>query len=67
MTGFHARLLNNPIQVEEGYVHVPTQAGLGITLNEEVARAHPYDGDKLHLEMEANPYDNTHSGEFAGD
>ena len=36
MTGFHARLLNNPIQVEEGYVHVPTQAGLGITLNDEV-------------------------------
>ena len=66
MTGFHARLLNNPIQVEDGYVLVPTQAGLGVTLNEEVARAYPYEGDKLHLEMRANPYDNAHSGEFAG-
>ena len=66
MSGFHARLLNNPIVVEDGHVIVPTAPGLGITLDEEVARAHPYDCDKLHLEMEAKPYDNAYSGEFAG-
>ena len=66
MTGFHAELLDNPIQIEDGYVVIPTEPGLGVALKEDVARAHPYKGDKLHLEMDAMPYDNAHSGEFAG-
>ena len=66
MTGFHAELLDNPIQIEDGHVTIPTEPGLGVALKEDVARAHPYKGDKLHLEMDAMPYDNAHSGEFAG-
>ena len=66
MTGFHAELLDNPIQIEDGHVVIPNRPGLGVDLNEDVARANPYNGDKLHLEMNAEPYDNTHSGEFAG-
>jgi len=50
--GFHARLLKTPIRWEAGHVPVPTEPGLGIELDEEVARAHAYDGDALHLEME---------------
>ena len=66
MTGFHAELLDNPIQIEDGHVVIPNRPGLGVELNEEVARAHPYNGDQLHLEMNAKPYDNADSGEFAG-
>ena len=66
MTGFHAELLDNPIQIEDGHVTIPTEPGLRVALREDVARAHPFKGDKLHLEMDAMPYDNAHSGEFAG-
>jgi galactonate dehydratase len=34
--------LLQPIEVREGYVDLPTAPGLGIDLNEEVIRAHPY-------------------------
>ena len=49
--GFYAELLKKPIRWENGYVIPPTEPGLGIELNEEVALAHPYTGDRLHLEM----------------
>jgi galactonate dehydratase len=49
--GIHAKLLKKPIQWEQGYVIPPTEPGLGVELNEELARAMPYLGDKLHLEM----------------
>ncbi len=55
--GFHADLLKTPIRWEDGYVIPPTAPGLGVELNEEVARANPYDGDKLHLEMGDVPFD----------
>ncbi|MEK9656254.1 MAG: enolase C-terminal domain-like protein, partial [Halieaceae bacterium] len=53
--GFHADLLETPIQWEEGYVIPSSEPGLGISLNEAVARANPYSGDELHLEMGADP------------
>lgn len=55
--GFHAELLESPITWEAGYVIPPTAPGLGVELNEEVARAHPYDGDALHLTMADRPID----------
>jgi 2-dehydro-3-deoxyphosphogalactonate aldolase len=53
--GFYAKLLKKPIHWEQGYVIPPTEPGLGIELNEEVALAHPYAGDRLHLEMTNHP------------
>lgn len=53
--GFHSDILKTPIQFEEGHVIPPTAPGLGVELNEEVARAHPYTGDMLHLEMTQHP------------
>jgi 2-dehydro-3-deoxyphosphogalactonate aldolase len=53
--GFHAEILVEPIRWEEGHVLPPTEAGIGVTLDEDVARAHPYDGDLLHLEMAEDP------------
>jgi len=48
--GFHAELLRTPIRWEDGYVIPPDEPGLGIELDEEVARRHPYHGDALHIE-----------------
>ncbi len=53
--GFHADILKKPIRWEEGYVVPPTEPGLGVELNEEVAAKHPYDGKALHLEMYDRP------------
>lgn len=53
--GFHAQILTTPIQWEAGYVIPPTTPGLGVELNETVARANPYTGSHLHLEMCEEP------------
>ncbi len=51
MGGFHADLLTDPIQIEQGRILPPTKPGLGAGLNEDLARDNPYAGTKLHLEM----------------
>jgi galactonate dehydratase len=53
--GIHARLLKKPIRWEDGYVIAPTAPGLGVELDEAVARSLPYTGDRLHLEMTNEP------------
>jgi 2-dehydro-3-deoxyphosphogalactonate aldolase len=53
--GIQADLLRTPIVWEDGYVIPPTAPGLGIELDEEVAAAHPYDGDALHLTPADDP------------
>jgi 2-dehydro-3-deoxyphosphogalactonate aldolase len=55
MGGFHAQILNEPIIWQDGAIIPPTAPGLGVELNEEVARAHPYTGELLHLEMAEQP------------
>ena len=47
--GFQAKLLRKPIRWEDGYVIPPSEPGLGVELDEDVALAHPYKGDALHL------------------
>jgi 2-dehydro-3-deoxyphosphogalactonate aldolase len=47
--------LKSPIQFEDGHVIPPTAPGLGVELNEDVARANPYTGTMLHLEMTQDP------------
>jgi 2-dehydro-3-deoxyphosphogalactonate aldolase len=53
--GFHADILKKPIRWEQGYVIPPTEAGLGVELNEVLIAQHPYTGTKLHLEMADRP------------
>ena len=53
--GFHAQILRKPIRWSEGYVLPPTEPGLGVELNEEVALRHPYTDTRLHLEMADRP------------
>ena len=55
--GFHAEVLKSPMRWEEGFV-IPSDApGLGVELDEDVARAHPYEDTALHLEMAPDPVD----------
>ncbi len=61
-TDFHAELLTQSLQWEEGYLLAPAAPGLGIELNEQAITDHPYQtGGRLHLEMcqTALPSDNT--------
>jgi L-alanine-DL-glutamate epimerase-like enolase superfamily enzyme len=53
--GFHAQILKKGIEWEDGYIIPPTAPGLGIELDEEVARQHPYNGSRLHLDMTHHP------------
>lgn len=55
MGDFHAELLKKPIQWQDGFIIPPTGPGLGVELDEEVAEAHPYTGDGLHLEPAEYP------------
>ena len=48
--GFHGELVSG-ITWQDGYVIPSREPGLGITFNEELARANPYAGTELHLEM----------------
>lgn len=52
MGGFHAELLKKPILWQDGFIIPSPEPGLGVELNEDVARAHPYHGHALHLEMQ---------------
>ena len=54
-TGFQAELLDKPVTWQDGYVVPSSQPGLGVSLNEAVARAHPWEGNDLHLEMGQDP------------
>ena len=53
--GFHADILHKPLRWEDGYIIPPQEPGLGVELNEAVARAHPYSDTQLHLEMAGEP------------
>ena len=54
-TPFHDGLIKGSIRVDNGFIKAPQEAGLGIEVDEDFARAHPFDGDGLHLEMQDNP------------
>lgn len=65
-TPFHAALVKNTITVENGYIPVPETAGLGIDVDEALARAHPYADDGLHLQMQDDPISYHEVNNFAG-
>ena len=65
-TPFHKSLINEKIIVEDGYIQVPEEAGLGIELNEELAEKYPYDGTDLHLMMQDDPCDYSNGNSFLG-
>ena len=52
---FHRELIGDSIIWKNGFVEAPSAPGLGITFDESVARAYPYKGKRLHLEMQEAP------------
>lgn len=65
-TPFHDQLIKGSIRVEDGFVTPPTTPGLGIEVDEDLARAHPYTGDGLHLQMQEDPCDYANGNSFQG-
>ena len=65
-TPFHDVLIKGSIRVEEGFITPPDAPGLGIEVDEALARAHPYTGDGLHLQMQEEPCDYVNGNNFEG-
>jgi galactonate dehydratase len=63
---FHLKLIRNSLKWQDGYILPPTEPGLGIEFDEDVARAHPYTGTGLHLQMQEEPCGYHHANRFAG-
>jgi len=56
--GFHADILQQKIDWQDGYIIPNSKPGIGVELNMDVVKAHsPYTGRKLHLSMDPTPYD----------
>lgn len=63
---FHQALTGNRLRWEEGFILPPEEPGLGIAFDEGLARAHPYTGTGLHLQMQEEPCDYAKGNAFAG-
>jgi galactonate dehydratase len=48
---FHAKILKKPLLIEDGHLVLSKEPGLGVEVDEAVARAHPWTGSFLHLQM----------------
>ncbi|SLN24254.1 D-galactonate dehydratase [Falsiruegeria litorea R37] len=65
-TPFHDALIKGSIRVEDGFITPPNTSGLGITVDEDLARTHPYSDDGLHLQMQEAPCDYKGGNAFQG-
>ena len=65
-TDFHRALIKGALKVDGGFVTPPQTPGLGIEIDEDLARAHPYNGDGLHLQMQDAPCDYERGNSFSG-
>ena len=65
-TEFNCALIKNSIRVENGYITAPDTPGLGIDVDEDLARAHPYTGEGLHLQMQEAPCNYQGDNNFTG-
>ena len=65
-TDFHSALIGGTLRVEGGYIPVPDGPGLGVEVDEALARAHPYTGDGLHLQAQEAPVSYHEENVFEG-
>ncbi len=63
---FHQALTGHRLRWEDGFILPPGEPGLGIAFDEDLARAHPYTGTQLHLEMQEAPCDYAKGNAFQG-
>lgn len=48
---FHLPLIGHAVRAEDDFVTPPDRPGLGSAVDEIMSRAHPFDGDSLHLQL----------------
>ncbi len=65
-TKFHNDLIGGALRIENGYLIPPDGPGLGFEFDEDLARAHPYTGTGLHLQMQEAPCDYHGKNSFKG-
>ncbi|HVG48658.1 MAG TPA: mandelate racemase/muconate lactonizing enzyme family protein [Rubellimicrobium sp.] len=65
-TEFHSALIKGGIKVEDGYIRASDAPGLGIEVDEDLARAHPFAGTGLHLQMQEAEVDYRGEAIFEG-
>lgn len=65
-TPYHKALIGNTIEIDNGFVIPPEGPGLGVNVDEDLARANPYTGDGLHLQMQEKPCDYVNGNSFQG-
>lgn len=65
-TRFHDQLIKGTIRVEDGFITPSDAPGLGIEVDEALARAHPFKGNGLHLQMQEEPCDYQNGNNFEG-
>ena len=65
-TPFHDALIKGNIRVDQGFVTLSDAPGLGIEVDEALARATPYTGTGLHLEMQEDPCNYVEGNAFQG-
>jgi galactonate dehydratase len=65
-TPFHDALIGGAIRVEGGYITPPEEPGLGIRFDEALARANPFAGGGLHLQMQEAEVSYREANVFAG-
>ncbi|MEI4485838.1 mandelate racemase/muconate lactonizing enzyme family protein [Frigidibacter sp. MR17.14] len=63
---FHMALTGHRLKWDQGYVLAPEGPGLGIEFDEALARAHPWTGTELHLQMQEAPCDYLKPNAFEG-
>ena len=65
-TRFHQELICNSIRVDNGFVTLSDKPGLGIEVDEALARANSYSGSGLHLQMQEDPCSYSDDNNFTG-
>ena len=63
--GFHGEIVKG-VRWEDGYVVLSDEPGLGIEFDEDLARAHPWEGEGLHLQMQEAACDYSEENVFLG-
>lgn len=63
---YHSALIKGGIKVEDGFISPPETPGLGIEIDEDLARSRPYENDGLHLQMQEEPCNYVDGNAFVG-
>lgn len=63
---FHRALIGDALPWRDGFIEVPDAPGLGIEIDMDVVKAHPYHADALHLQMQEAAPDPRGAAPFGG-